>query len=456
VINKADDLDTLFNSLLEKTISFIPQAEKAVLFLLDHDENLFRVAYTSGYNVADLDKITFLPEELKNRYTDNSDEIEKGIYIVSKTDKLTADKKLLGFKKAKSMLVMAVEWENKLEAYVVFDSFADKNAFDPSTARILNRFREHAVSAISKARSLKILQEKNEKIIKTQEQLVTQEKLASLGQLTAGIAHEIKNPLNFVKNFAETSVELMQELREELENQKGNINDSNWKDIEDVIKTLEENSQRINEHGKRADSIVRSMLQHSRGKSGERREMDINAMLEENINLAYHGLRAQHVSFNVTIKKDFDSSVGKPEVVPQDLSRVFLNILQNAFYASTLSRPDGHKATLSRQPGPLGGTANGTHRHSVEPTLWVKTKNLGSKVEIRIRDNGPGIPKEIRGKIFTPFFSTKPSGEGTGLGLSIAYDIVVKEHEGEITFESQEGEFTEFIISLPNQSTRKT
>ncbi len=432
-INKADDLETLFNSLLEKTISFIPQAEKAALFLFNHKENQFRIAYSSGYNIDDLDDITFLPQELKNRYTKNSDEIEKGIYIINNTDNLAGDEKLSKFKKAKSMLVMAVEWEKSLEAFVVFDNFKDKNAFGPSSARILNKFREHAVSAISKARSLKVLQEKNEKIIRTQEQLVMQEKLASLGQLTAGIAHEIKNPLNFVKNFAEISVELMQELREYLEKQKDKMNAAHWKDIEDIMKTLEDNSRRITEHGSRADSIVRSMLQHSRGKSGERRETDINSMLEENINLVYHGMRAQDNSFNLAIHKDFDSAVGKWEIVPQDISRVFLNVLQNAFYAAMHNRNEENK----------------------EPTVWVKTKNLGNEIEISIRDNGPGIPQEIRDKIFHPFFSTKPSGEGTGLGLSIVHDIIVKEHGGEISFETRDGKFTEFIIKLPDKNGHK-
>ncbi|MGD9900607.1 MAG: ATP-binding protein, partial [Calditrichaceae bacterium] len=456
VINKADDLETLFKSLLERTISFIPQAEKAALFLRDHDKNLFRVAYTSGYQVDDLSNISFLPEELKNRYTVNSEEIEERIYIVSKTGDLPGDEKFISFKKANSMLVMAVEWENELEAYVVFDSFSESKAFDLSAARILNRFRVHAVSAISKARSLKMLQEKTEKIIKTQEQLVTQEKLASLGQLTAGIAHEIKNPLNFVINFAGISSELLQELQQVLESQKDKISLTSWAEIDDIIKTLEENSAKINEHGKRADNIVRSMLQHSRGKLGERRATDINAMLEENISFAFHSFRAQDISFNITIEKDFDSSVGKPDVVPQDLSRVFLNIIQNAFYAASPSKPKGNNDVNSEQKA-LSDKIIAEHaRLGSSPTIWIKTKNLGNKIEIRIGDNGPGIPKEIHDKIFNPFFSTKSSGEGTGLGLSIAYDIIVKEHGGEIRFESTEYEFTEFIISLPNLNGSKT
>lgn len=322
---------------------------------------------------------------------------------------------------------MSATWNGMLEGIVVFANLSKTEAFDRSDARRLRSFREHTISAIAKARILKELQQKNDKIIKTQQQLITQEKLASLGQLTAGIAHEIKNPLNFVKNFAEVSIELMQELRDDLEKQKDKISDSNWNSIEEILKTLEDNSRRINEHGIRADSIVRSMLQHSRGKAGERRETDINALLDENINLVYHGMRAQDSAFNVTIHKDFDDAIGKPDVVPQDISRVFLNILQNAFYAAALQQSGENK----------------------EPTIWVHTENRGDKIKISIRDNGPGIPKKIQDKIFHPFFSTKPSGEGTGLGLSIVHDIVVKEHGGDIRLNTRDGAFTEFIIRLP-------
>jgi signal transduction histidine kinase len=275
----------------------------------------------------------------------------------------------------------------------------------------------------------KELEEKNEEIIKTQEQLIMQEKLASLGALTAGIAHEIKNPLNFVNNFAELSIELMQELQEDLAAQKDRLDEKTFSRIEDTLTDLEHNSKKINEHGKRADSIVRGMLLHSRGKSGERMPIDINTLLDEYVNLAYHGLRAQDSSFNIAIKTDYDPSVGMLDVVPQDLSRVFLNIVNNACYAANEKKQkvDG----------------------SFAPALAVSTKNLGDKVEVRIRDNGSGIPKEIIDKVFDPFFTTKPTGKGTGLGLSLSYDIVVKEHGGDLKVETEPGSFTEFIIVLP-------
>ena len=422
VINNAEDLEKLFKSLLEQTVNFIPQAEKAAIFLLDRNSNQFNVAFTTGYEVKDLDKISFSHEELKRRYTETSHEIEKGIFIVSNTKKLYADDKLSVFSKPSSMLVMEVEWDGKPEAYVVFDSFSGENAFDPSTARILHRFREHAVSAISKAQSLKILQEKNEEIIKTQEKLITQEKLASLGALTAGIAHEIKNPLNFVNNFSEVSRELLDEMKTELIN-------NNTKEAMELFESLDQNLEKINIHGKRADSIVKGMLLHSRGTLGEKVPTNINDLLDQYVALAYHGMRAQDKEFNIKIVKDFDHFLDKINAVPQDISRVFLNIVNNACYAANEKKQKAGS--------------------DFSPTLLVSTKQLQHNVEIRIRDNGNGIPESVKENIFNPFFTTKPTGAGTGLGLSISYDIITKEHNGELKVETKEGEFTEFIIILP-------
>ncbi len=422
VINNAEDIETLFDSLLVQTVSFIPKAEKAAVFLLDHNDNNFHVAFTLGYNIDALKSIPFTSEDLKKRYTEQSEEIERGIYIISNTEKLFGNETFSRINRASSMLVMAVEWENKLEAYVVFDSFADKNAFDPSTARILNRFREHAVSAILKAQSIKMLQEKNEEIIKTQEQLVTQQKLASLGALTAGIAHEIKNPLNFVTNFSEISDELLDDINEELLN-------NNKEEVLSIIKDLKQNLEKINLHGKRADSIVKGMLLHSRGTTGEKTPLDINELLDQYVNLAYHGMRAQNKEFNITIEKNYDKTLGKIRVVPQDISRVFLNIINNACYAAY----DKKKKSGD----------------DFSPLLKVSTNKLNNKIEIRIYDNGEGIPESIKEQIFNPFFTTKPAGEGTGLGLSLSYDIVAKVHGGDIQVESEDGKGAGFIIQLP-------
>src|ERR1035437_2196979 len=421
IINRTENLDDLFNSLLKQTLNFIPQGDKAAVFLLNKNDNLFKIAFTAGYSVKDLDNVSFTPEELKKRYTSTSEEIEKGIYIIKNTDNLFGDDKLSKISKAKSMLVMAVEKDDITEAYVVFDSFSDENAFDRSAAGLLNRFREHAVSAISKAQAIQTLQEKNEEIIRSQEQLLTQEKLASLGALTAGIAHEIQNPLNFVNNFSEVSNELMDELKIELQN-------NNIVEAIKVVNDVKRNLEKINFHGKRADSIVKGMLLHSRGSSGEKALTNINELLDQDATLAYHGLKAQNIDFNISIEKNYDQSLDKINIVPQDISRVFLNIINNACYA-----------------------ANEKKRNSgvdFFPVLKVSTKNLQDKVEIRIWDNGNGIPAKIRDKIFNPFFTRKPTGEGTGLGLSISYDTIVKQLSGTIKFESEEGKYTEFIITL--------
>lgn len=445
VINKELDLDNLLHVLLQQGMRLFPQADNSAVLIYDQNTQLFKFSAAIGYDSEVIKKITFTTGEIAGQYADGAEEVEKGVFLVRQFRNTEGVEKFNYIPVPKSLILMSATWDGKLEGIVVFANLSNMEAFDRSDARKLRRFRQHTISAIAKARILKELQQKNEKIIQTQQQLITQEKLASLGQLTAGIAHEIKNPLNFVNNFAEVSVELVEELREDLEKQRGKINDFGWTSIEGILKTLQENAYRINEHGKRADSIVRSMLLHSRGKTGERRETDINVMLEENLNLAYHGMRAKDSSFNIAIEKNFDSSIGKLEAVPQNLSRVLLNIIQNGFFAATAPLPNGHKERLAVQA--MGNEK--TVIRSKEPLLSVKTKNLGDKVEILIRDNGPGIPVDIRDKIFNPFFSTKPSGEGTGLGLSIAYDIIVKEHAGEITFDTKDGEFTEFTISLP-------
>jgi signal transduction histidine kinase len=260
-----------------------------------------------------------------------------------------------------------------------------------------------------------------------QANLIQAEKMASLGQLTAGIAHEIKNPLNFVNNFAELSRELLDELKEAIDSILGG---NRTEDLGELMATLDGNLAKIAEHGRRADGIVKSMLLHSRGDSGERQQSDLNALIEEALNLAFHGARAQDQSFNVTLERDLDPTLGPIEIVPQDITRVFLNLFGNAFYAVSKRR---HEATDS----------------AFAPVLSVMTRNRGENVEVRVHDNGIGMPPEVRDKAFTPFFTTKPTGEGTGLGLSISYDIVVHEHGGKIAVDSQPGEFTEFTLHLP-------
>jgi signal transduction histidine kinase len=260
---------------------------------------------------------------------------------------------------------------------------------------------------------------------KMQDQLITQEKLASLGSLTAGIAHEIKNPLNFITNFAALSAELIEELRETIPAGADG-------DAKDILDDLFANVQKIEEHGHRADRIVRGMLSHARKQSGDREPADLNALVTECVNLAYHGLRSKDMSFNAAVTFDLDAAAPKLNVFPQDLSRVFLNIATNAFHAVEERRRKG-------EPG-------------YQPALFVSTRALPACVEIRIRDNGMGIPEDLRKKIFEPFFTTKPSGAGTGLGLSISHDVVVNEHHGELAVTSESGAFTEFLVRLPREA----
>jgi signal transduction histidine kinase len=289
-------------------------------------------------------------------------------------------------------------------------------------ARILALFRD----------TLFELRDTLERLKAAQANLVQSEKMASLGQLTAGIAHEIKNPLNFVNNFAELSVELLDEVRQVTEPAVALLASPQRAEFADAIATLTGNLEKIAEHGKRADGIVKSMLLHSRGDSGSRQISDTNALVDEALNLAYHGARAQNQNFNITLERDLDTRIAPIEVAPQEITRVFLNLFGNGLYAANRRRENGDP--------------------DYHPALNVSTRDIGGEVEIKVRDNGSGIAPEFRDKLFTPFFTTKPTGEGTGLGLSISYDIVVQQHSGTITVDSRVNEFTEFTIRLPRAS----
>jgi len=277
-----------------------------------------------------------------------------------------------------------------------------------------------------KQKTNKVLETTLTNLRSTQSQLIQSEKMASLGELTAGIAHEIQNPLNFVNNFSDMNAELLTEMKDELG--KGKIEDAIAL-ANDVI----ENQKKINHHGKRADTIVKGMLQHSRSSNGIKEPTDINTLCDEYLRLAYHGLRAKDSSFNAITKTDLDSSIDKVNIIPQDMGRVILNLINNAFYA--VDEKKKHTSTSSAKNG-------------YDPTVSVSTKKNNGKVEIKVSDNGNGIPQKVLDKIFQPFFTTKPTGQGTGLGLSLSYDII-KSHNGEIKVNTKEGEGSEFVISLP-------
>jgi two-component system, NtrC family, sensor kinase len=301
--------------------------------------------------------------------------------------------------------------------------------FTQQQIELLETFAAQAVIAIENVRLFTELRDSLDRLKAAQANLIQSEKMASLGQLTAGIAHEIKNPLNFVNNFASLSVELLDELKGVAEPVLAGMSEDARAEFGETIEMITSNLDKIAEHGKRADGIVKSMLSHSRGGSGDWQESNINALVEEALNLAYHGARAQDKEFNVTLERDMPEA--KPiEVVPQDITRVFLNLFGNGFYATKKRR--------------LGGAGA-----SYRPTLTVSTRDLGQAVEVRVRDNGTGIPADVRAKLFQPFFTTKPTGEGTGLGLSISYDIVTQQHGGTIEVESEPGSFTEFTVRLP-------
>ena len=271
------------------------------------------------------------------------------------------------------------------------------------------------------------LQQSLENLKATQSQLIQSEKMASLGELTAGIAHEIQNPLNFVNNFSEVSNELIDEMYEEIE--KGDMEEAKF-----IAADIKQNLEKITHHGKRADAIVKGMLQHSRNNNGQREPTDINVLTDEYLRLAYHGLRAKDKSFNATLNTDFDDTIGKISIVPQDIGRVILNLITNAFYAVDEKNKENLKDYL--------------------PTVSVSTKKKEDNLEIKVIDNGKGIPKEVIDKIFQPFFTTKPTGQGTGLGLSMSYDIVTKGHGGKLKVKTEENKGTTFTIELPYRTNQ--
>ncbi len=428
-INEEIHVARLTESVLEK-MSAIPGVEKALALVRDQASQIYRYKAGFHWDVAKLEGIQYELEEAEDRYLTNAMEIHEDIFIKSEPESLAGAPEFKETGPPRSMVILVIKVEEKVEGILLFINMTRENAFDMRDLGFIKNSKEHIISAFIKTRILEDLQHTLENLKETQKQLIQSEKLASLGQLTAGIAHEIQNPLNFVNNFSSLSIDLTQEMREYIEKEKGNLSPDAVENLEEVIDMLDSNVKKINEHGKRAERIVKGMLQHSRGKSGEFLSTDLNALVEEYVNLSYHGIRAENKEFNATFVKDLDPEVGKVKIVPQDFSRVILNIMNNACYAVF---------------------EKGQKKHDgYTPTIWISTQRSDQQIIVRIKDNGTGIPQSIIDKIFNPFFTTKPTGKGTGLGLSMSYDIVTNIHSGKLDVISIEGESTEFIVTIPD------
>jgi signal transduction histidine kinase len=431
------DLDPVFQTILANATR-ICEAQFG-LFLL-YEDGGFR--FTSKYNLPQAFADTFVhnpvisppPSDPLGRLTQTR-QLVHVVDVRLETDYLAGFPPIVELAElggARTLLLVPMLKEDSLLGVIaIFRQTV--HAFSDKQIDLVTSFANQAVIAIENARLLTELRDRTDELTRSlddlrtaQDRLVQTEKLASLGQLTAGIAHEIKNPLNFVNNFSSVSGDLIDELNEVLKTTE--MDGKTREEIEELTHMLKGNLERVVQHGKRADSIVKNMLLHSREGSGEHRPADINAIVEESLNLAYHGARAEKTGFNIALKRDFDPAAGMVDLYPQEITRVFLNLISNGFYAA------------SKRKETAGG--------DFEPMLCASTKSLGNRVEIRIRDNGTGIPEEVKQKMFNPFFTTKPAGEGTGLGLSMSHDIVVKQHGGRIDVDTEPGSFTEFIITL--------
>ena len=431
------DLQTVLQTLVESAARFC-DADKASI--IREKDGVFFAAEAYGYSPEFLDYIKNIPIKAE-RGTASGRALAEGRVVhiadaAADPEYTLVEARRLG--DYRTILCVPMLREGVPIGLLVLTR-SEVRAFTEKQIELVTTYADQAAIAIENVRLFEAEQKRTHELTKsledlrtTQDRLVQTQKLASLGQLTAGIAHEIKNPLNFVNNFSAVSVELIDELREALGS--AHLDGKLRSEIGEIADTLQGNLDKVVQHGKRADAIVKNMLLHSREGSGEHRLVDANALVEESLNLAYHGARAEKQGFKINMERSLDPAAGQVDVFPQEITRALLNLISNGFYAATKRK----------------GQSNSD---ACEPTLTAATKNLGDKVEIRIRDNGIGIPPEVKEKMFNPFFTTKPAGEGTGLGLSITHDIIVKQHSGSIEVDTQPGEFTEIRIILPRTAT---
>jgi signal transduction histidine kinase len=429
-VNSTLDLETVLSTIVAKAVQ-LSDTEAGAIYVFDDRQRELRLRATYGMDRELIDALTQRRIGLDDPNVVQALTQPEPIQVADLRDEAPNEINEITLRAGfRARLVAPLMRGDDVVGLLVVRRRAP-GAFPQNTIDLIKTFAAQSAVAIENARLFKNVEASLEDLRTAQDRLVQTEKLASLGQLTAGIAHEIKNPLNFVNNFSAVSVELIDELREAL----GSVHlDSKLRaEISEIADTLQGNLDKVVQHGKRADAIVKNMLLHSRQGSGEHRPVDINALVDESLNLAYHGARAEKQGFTITLERSFDPAAGEVDVFPQEITRVLLNLISNGFYAATKRKAE----------------ANGG---GYEPTLAAATKNLGDRVEIRIRDNGTGIPPEVKEKLFSPFFTTKPAGEGTGLGLSICHDIIVKQHGGSIEVDTQPGAFTEFRIVLPRAS----
>ncbi|HVL70301.1 MAG TPA: GAF domain-containing protein, partial [Beijerinckiaceae bacterium] len=431
-VNSTLDLETVLSTIVAKAVQ-LSATEAGAIYVFSNRRQAFRLRATYGMDRALIEAIgrqtIRIGESTVGRAAEQRMPVEVADLAAEPPNPVTDIVLRAGYRAL--LVIPLVRSERPVGALVV--RRRAPGAFAPATVELLQTFAAQSVLAIQNARLYEDVEARTRELAQSlaelraaQDRLVQTEKLASLGQLTAGIAHEIKNPLNFVNNFAALSIELADELRQEL---RGFVPADRSAHLDELLGLLSGNLSKVVEHGNRADSIVKNMLLHSRAGTGERVATDVNALVEESLNLAYHGARAEDPAFRIAIEKSLDPAAGGVVLFPQEVTRALINVITNGFHAATR----GDKAS---SPG-----------H--EPMLRVATRGLADAVEITIRDNGSGIPDAIRGKIFEPFFTTKAPGEGTGLGLSLSHDIIVKRHGGAISVDTAAGAFTEFRIFLP-------